>query len=121
MSLSNCRVVLVRTHYPGNLGSAARAMRNFGLSDLALVAPVADPESRAAHQLSTHGDAILTNARRCADLGEAVADCGLVVATSARTAGLFRHAGPPEEVLPHLLAALDHGPAALVFGPEPSG
>jgi tRNA/rRNA methyltransferase len=123
VSLANCRVVLVRTHFPGNLGAAARAMRNFGLTDLALVAPVADPLAPESRRLSTHGDAVLTAARRCADLGEAVADCGLVVATSAATAGLFREhsSGPPEAVLPHLLAALDRGPAALVFGPEPSG
>ena len=40
MSLSRCRVVLVRPHYPGNLGAAARVMRNFGLTDLVLVDPV---------------------------------------------------------------------------------
>lgn len=91
MSLARCRVVLVRTHFPGNIGAAARAMRNFGLSDLALVAPLADPLAPESRRLSTHGDAILTAARRCDDLGEAVADCGLVAATSDDTAGL-----PPE-------------------------
>src|SRR5438034_1221054 len=41
MSLARCRVVLVRTHYPGNLGAAARVMRNFGLTALALAQAVA--------------------------------------------------------------------------------
>src|SRR5262249_23320516 len=57
------------------------------------------------------------------DFDAAVADCPMVVGTSARTGGLFRRqsVGPPEEVLPRLLPALESGPAALVFGPEPSG
>ena len=83
MSLARCRVVLVRTHFPGNLGAAARAMRNFGLTDLALVAPLADPLAPESRRLSTHGDAILVSARRFDGLGEAVADCGLVVLYTA--------------------------------------
>jgi tRNA/rRNA methyltransferase len=54
---------------------------------------------------------------------EAVADCLLVAATSANVGGLFRRqtVGTPEEVAAHLLRVLPSGPAALVFGPEPSG
>src|SRR5581483_7741991 len=57
------------------------------------------------------------------DLEEAVGDCLLVAATSARVGGLFRKQalGYPEIVLPRLVEALAGGPAALVFGPEPSG
>src|ERR1700737_5002819 len=55
MELHNCRVVLVRPQIAGNLGAAARAMRNLGLTDLVLVAPQADPADRNARQLSTHG------------------------------------------------------------------
>ena len=122
-TIRNCRIVLVRTHYPGNLGAAARVMRNFGLSDLVLVAPVADPADREARRLSTHGEAILDRARVVGELGEAVSDCKLVFATSALAEGLFRRgsSGPPEEVLPRLVEALPEGPSALVFGPEPSG
>jgi len=43
--LNNARVVLVRTHYPGNLGAVARAMCNFGLNQLTVVEPFADPRS----------------------------------------------------------------------------
>jgi tRNA/rRNA methyltransferase len=119
----NCRVVLVRTQVAANLGAAARVMRNMGLSDLVLVAPVADPADRNARQLSTHGEEILDRCRVVADLGTAVADCALVAGTSARTGGLFRRqsVGSPDEVMPRLVEVMAAAPAALVFGPEPTG
>jgi tRNA/rRNA methyltransferase len=119
----NCRIVLVRPHVAANVGATARVMRNFGLSDLALVAPVADPADREARRLSTHGEDILDRCRVVADMGEAVADCVLVAATSARSGGLYRKqsVGPPDEVTPRLAEATATGPVALVFGPEPSG
>jgi tRNA/rRNA methyltransferase len=93
-----------------------------GLADLVLVAPVADPIDRNARQLSTHGEAILDQARIVPDLGGAVADCVLVAATSARTGKLLRGQwGRPDEIMPRLAPAARHGPVALVFGPEPSG
>ncbi len=124
MALSHCRIVLVETHYPGNLGATARVMRNFGFRDLILVAPIADPADRRARRMSLHGESILDNARIVNDFGEALADCVLVAGTSARAGGLFRkqNVGPPEAIMPHLAAVMqaDH-PVALVFGPEPSG
>jgi tRNA/rRNA methyltransferase len=119
----NCRVVLVRPQIAANLGATARVMRNMGLSDLVLVAPAADPADVRARQLSTHGEEVLERCRVVAELGEAVADCVLVAATSARVGGLFRRqsVGTPEEVMPRVADAMASGPAALVFGPEPSG
>lgn len=119
----NCRVVLVRPQIAANVGSVARAMRNMGLTDLVLVAPDADPADPRAFQLATHGDDVLRRCRTVADFGEAVADCVLVAGTSARVGGLVRRqsVGTPEEIMPHVVAALHPGPAALVFGPEPSG
>jgi tRNA/rRNA methyltransferase len=123
MSLENCRVVLVRTEVAENLGATARIMRNMGLSQLVLVSPVASPADRQARRLSTHGEAILEQARLVAGLGEAVADCVLVAATSARSGGLFRQqsAGAPHDILPRFAAACVSSPVALVFGPEPTG
>ena len=121
--LSNARVVLVRTHYPGNLGSVARAMCNFGLDQLILVEPFADPKSPEARRLSTHGEHVLESAVIVPTLDEAVADCRVVLATSANVEGIYRthNYGRPEEVLPAVVDALSGGPCALVFGPEPSG
>jgi tRNA/rRNA methyltransferase len=124
MSLSNCRVVLVRTKTAANIGAAARVLRNMGLSDLVLVAPEADPADPRAELLATsHAAALLHSARVVPTFEEAVADCLLVATTSANVGGLFRRqsVGTPEEVAAHLLRVLPSGPAALVFGPEPSG
>jgi tRNA/rRNA methyltransferase len=121
--ITRARVVLVRPQVAANLGATARVMRNMGLSELVLVAPVADPLDRNAHQLSTHGEEILDRCRIVGDLGDAVADCVLVAGTSARLGGLFRRQslGTPDEIMPHVVEAMTAGPVALVFGPEPSG
>jgi tRNA/rRNA methyltransferase len=124
MNLQHCRIVLVRTHYPGNLGATARIMRNFGLADMVLVAPQADIHDRNARQLSTHGESILDAARIVESLGEAVADCALVIGTSGPEGGMFRRQslGTPEEILRHAIPPLQSGQSvALVFGPEPTG
>src|SRR5438105_1346293 len=88
--LSGCRVVLVRTHYPGNLGAAARVMRNFGLSELVLVDPVASVNDLEARRIATHGLPVLDAARVVPELGDAVADCVYVLATSALADGEVR-------------------------------
>jgi tRNA/rRNA methyltransferase len=119
----NCRIVLVRPRIAANIGAAARVMRNMGLSDLVLVAPEADPSDPEARRLSTHGENVLEQCRSVADFGEAVADCVLVAATSARVGGLTRRqfVGPPDEIAPRLIEAMASGPVALVCGPESSG
>jgi tRNA/rRNA methyltransferase len=73
--------------------------------------------------MATQGLSVLKGARTVPTLAEAVADCAFVLATSGETGGLARKGywGTPEEKVPALLAALDRGPAAVVFGPEPSG
>jgi len=123
MSLDRCRVVLVRPHYAGNIGSVARVMRNFGLRDLVLVEPIADHLSQDAVIMAVHGVDVLESARIVPTFAEAVADCVFVIATSGEVGGVMRKGywGTPEEKVPALLAALDRGPSAIVFGPEPSG
>ena len=123
MDLTRCRVVLVRPHYPGNLGAAARVMRNFGLTDLVLVDPIASPNDLEARRMATHGLSVLDAARVAPDLGAALADCLYTLATSALTAGVVRETvvGPPAERFPALLVAAASGPVAVVFGPEPHG
>jgi tRNA/rRNA methyltransferase len=121
--LLNCRVVLVRTHYAGNIGSAARAMANFGLRDLVLVDPVADPAAHQARMLAAGGVEVLDGLRVVPTLDDTVADCGMVLATAGETLGTGRQTivGGPAEVLPRFVTALAGGPAAVVFGPEPHG
>ncbi len=119
----NCRIVLVRPRIAANIGAAARVMRNMGLSELVLVAPQANPADAEARRLAAHGQDVLERCRLVAGLGEAVADCLVVAATSARVGGLTRRqfVGAPDEIVPHLVEAMTNGPVALVFGPESSG
>lgn len=121
--MNPCRVVLVRPRIAANLGATARVMRNFGLTELVLVAPLADPDDAEARKLSTHGETILQQARVVGELGEALADCVLAAATSARLGGRFRKQplGTPNEIAQRLLEANAAGPVALVFGPEDTG
>ena len=78
------RIVLVNTTLPANIGSAARAMKTMGLADLRLVDPKIFPSAEATALASGASD-ILARARVVATLEEAVADCALVIGTSARS------------------------------------
>lgn len=118
-----CRVILIRPALPANLGSVARAMRNFGLRRLCLVQPEANPFDPEALATATHGEEVLRAAEIHGDLAEAAADCGLVVGTTARVGGLFRsqNVSTPRAFMPQFAEALSRTPAALVFGPERTG
>jgi tRNA/rRNA methyltransferase len=119
-SLDNIRIVLCRTIYGGNIGSVCRAMANMGLSDLALVAPTDINWDEARKMACSAGD-ILDGRHNAATIGEAVADCVLVLGTTARL-GLYRqHAATPRETAPLILESAASGKVALVFGPEDNG
>jgi tRNA/rRNA methyltransferase len=98
-------------------------MANFGLTDLVLVAPVANPAAHQARLMATNGIPILDAVRVVETFDEAVADCGMVLGTSAKTVGPFRETacGTPDELFPSFVDALRDGPVAVVFGPEPHG
>ncbi|HKA31698.1 MAG TPA: RNA methyltransferase [Candidatus Binatia bacterium] len=114
------RVVLVRPKGSGNIGSVARAMKNFGARDLAVVGG-GRTESFLARSMAAHAREVLKSARRFATLRDAVADCGLVVGTTCR-GGLYReHSLPPREMAPAIAAAARNAKCALVFGPEDHG
>lgn len=118
--LQAVRIVLVGTTHSGNIGATARAMHTMALSALHLVAPRAavDDQARA---MAAGGDALLDAAVTHAALGDAVADCRLVVGTSARARGIGWSAIDPREAAQRLVAAAAQGPVAVVFGPERSG
>src|SRR5262249_20130661 len=111
-AVDRCRVVLVRPELSANVGATARVMRNFGAREPVLAPPTAAAHARPARQMPPHREEILDACRVVPDLGAAVADCVLVAGTSARTGGLFRRqsVGTPDEVMPHLVAALPAGP-----------
>ncbi|WP_343859912.1 tRNA (cytosine(32)/uridine(32)-2'-O)-methyltransferase TrmJ [Aliiglaciecola litoralis] len=118
--LQNVRIVLVNTSHTGNIGSAARAMKTMGLSQLVLVDPVDKPDGKASALAAGAGD-VLANAKIVSTLEEAVADCGLVVGTSARSRTLPWPMLEPRECGEKLISEVTNYPVALVFGRENNG
>ena len=118
--LDNIRVVLVNTSHPGNIGSAARAMKTMGIHDLVLVDPVEPPDGRATAMAAGAVD-VLANLRIVATLAEAVADCGLVIGSSARSRTLDWPMLDPREAGAKSVAEATQHKVALVFGRERTG
>jgi TrmH family RNA methyltransferase len=115
------RFVLLRPRNGGNLGAAARALKNFGLSDWAWVAPSPALELAEARKLAVHADDVLDAAARRGSLAEAVADCAWVVGTSSRAVPGRRRLAPRDAAEEALKRAASGGAVAVVFGDERSG
>lgn len=113
-------VVLVETSHSGNLGSAARAMKTMGLSHLRLVAPK-QPIDEQAEALAVGAKDVLDNAETFARFEEAIADCQLVIGTSARLRHLQPSLVSPKEGGELALKRAEQGKVALVFGRERVG
>ncbi|MDC0598401.1 tRNA (cytosine(32)/uridine(32)-2'-O)-methyltransferase TrmJ [Gammaproteobacteria bacterium] len=120
MDLSNIRIVLVNTSHPGNIGAAARAMKNMGLSKLFLVAPRDFPSGVAIGRAASALD-ILDNAVVSETLEQAIADCSLVIGTSARSRRIPWPMVNPDECGQKLTREAQHSQVALVFGREDRG
>lgn len=114
------RIVLVGTQHPGNIGSAARAMKTMGLSRLMLVAPQRYPD-RDAYALAAGANDLLDTAEIHPTLASAVADCHLVVASTARHRTVPMPELTPREGAQRLLEGEAMGQVALVFGRERTG
>ena len=111
------RIVLVGTSHPGNIGSAARAMKTMGLESLYLVAPERFPATEAT-VLAAGADDVLLNARVVPDVRSAIADCGLVVGTTARGRHLSWRIVEPREAALEIAAASQASDVAILFGAE---
>jgi len=121
LGLGNLRIVLISPLYGGNVGSVCRAMMNMGVSDLAIVRPRTDFDCFEAEKMALRAKPILEQRSEFDSAAEAVADCGLVAATSARE-GFYRdHSVSPRELAPELLEVAEQQPVAILFGPEDKG
>ncbi|MEO0868321.1 MAG: TrmH family RNA methyltransferase, partial [Cyanobacteria bacterium J06642_11] len=116
--LAQLRIVLVEPAGPLNIGSAARVMKNFGLSQLVLVNPQCDPYSSEARQMAVHAYDIIGAANIVNTLPDALVGCQRAIATTARTRDLQTPLEAPNLTLPWLL---ESSPSALIFGPEDRG
>lgn len=112
--------VLVNTSHPGNIGAAARAMKNMGLSRLALVAPGDFPSADATARASGADD-LLARAKTHATLDEALADAVLVIGASARLRALSVPVLDPRESAKLISAQPQPQRVAVLFGNEQSG
>lgn len=116
----NIRIVLAAPIYGGNIGAICRAMANTGLCDLVIAAP-REVNLQEARNMACSAWDIFERRREFPSLAEAVADCGLVVGTTARL-GLYRaHALTPRAIAPRILKTAATSKVALVFGREDWG
>jgi tRNA/rRNA methyltransferase/tRNA (cytidine32/uridine32-2'-O)-methyltransferase len=114
------RIILVGTTHPGNIGACARAMKNMGLADLALVRPRYFPHDDATARASGATD-VLDSARVVDSLEEALVGCVYVAGASARSRTIGWPTMLPRECARELLLQAQTGTVAVVFGPEKSG
>ena len=118
--LDRVKIVLVNTSDCRNIGSAARAMKTMGLSQLVLVDPQEMPNGQA-QALAAGATDVLANAKVVSTLEEAIEDCGFVVGTSARSRTLPWPMLEPRGCGEKMIAEAEDYPVALVFGRESSG
>lgn len=114
------RIVMVETTHPGNIGAAARAMKTMGLRRLVLVNPESFPSADVTAR-AAGADDLLAGAIVCSTLADAVKDCVLVVATTARDRRIPWPVCGPVECVRQMAAAAENGNVAIVFGRESSG
>ena len=112
-------IVLVRPQLGQNIGKAARAMLNFGLTELRLVAPRNGWPNPDAGPSASGADVVLERARVFATVQDAVGDCSTVFASTVRRRDLAMPVVGPEEMADAIGAA--PGRSAILFGPERSG
>ena len=119
--LNNIRIVLVATTHPGNIGATARAMKTMGLRHLVLVNPKIYPSAEVTAR-AAGADDILHETRVCDLLEEAIADCSMVFATSARSRNIQWPVSNPQKAAESIILAASKGnKTAIVFGRENSG
>lgn len=112
-------IVLVRPQLGENIGKAARAMLNFGLTEMRLVAPRDGWPNPSAGPAASGADVVLEQARLFDSVADAVADCAHVYATTVRKRGVTKPVMTPEQAAPAIRTA--EGRSAILFGPERSG
>ncbi|ANU07916.1 RNA methyltransferase [Paraurantiacibacter namhicola] len=112
-------IVLVRPQLGENIGKAARAMLNFGLTEMRLVEPRDGWPNPAAGPAASGADNVLADAKVYPTTAEAVADCAHVYATTVRKRGDTKPVVTPEEAAGEISAR--EGRSAILFGPERSG
>jgi TrmH family RNA methyltransferase len=120
MDSPDIRIVLVAPSHPGNIGAAARAMKNMALEKLVLVNPRQFPHPEASARASGADD-LLASARVVSSLHEALEGCGYVAATTSRDRDQYFRVVDVHAAAPRLVSEAARSPVAVVFGAERTG
>ena len=118
--LNSVKVVLVGTTHPGNIGATARAMKNMGIVNLALVKPKDFPSNEAIYRSKAAKD-VLESAQIYENLEDAVSDCELVIGTSARGRTVPWPVLDPKDAADRVAVHSENNKVAIVFGREDRG
>jgi len=118
--LTNIRVALLQTSHPGNIGSAARALKTMGLTDLWLVNPLRYPDAEATARASGADD-LLAKAQVRQRLDEVIGECRLIVGASARVRSIPCPVLTPRECAALVRDESETGRVVVLFGCEQSG
>lgn len=114
--------ILVRPQLGQNIGTAARAMANFGLDEMRLVAPRDGWPSGEARQAASGADHVIDQAKVFETAGGAVSDLNFVLATTARSRDMVKHVYTPEQAALEMRQRMDAGEkVGILFGPERTG
>ena len=119
-ALDNFAFVLFKPQSAGNIGAAARALKNMGFDDLRLVAP-GPLNNREAVAMAVHADDVLAGATTYPDLPSALADCSVTVGTTSRRGGYRSTAQPLRAAAIELSALSNSNRIAVIFGREDRG
>ena len=120
MPLDNVAIILAGTKYPGNIGSAARAMFNMGLTRLILAAPQCEINEES-YRLAKSGRPVLVSAKICRSLKSAVRGIRFLTGTTGKSGGYRVQAHSPRAIAPKILAHAADQKAGILFGPEDTG
>ena len=119
-NLDNLSIVLVHPQHPGNIGAAARAMKNMRVRRMALVRPHPELNEQSV-QMACGADDILQQAQSYDNLGDAIAQASITVASSARRGRRRKDSLSPREMAELVAPLTLNNQVALVFGPEATG
>jgi tRNA/rRNA methyltransferase len=120
MPLENIAIILVGTKYPGNIGSAARAMFNMGLSRLILAAPQCSINEES-FRMAKGGKSVLESARTFRSLKSALRGIRFLVGTTGKSGGYRTQAFTPRSLAPRILNHAEEQKVGILFGPEDTG
>jgi len=121
LCIEDIRVVLVRPQGQMNIGSVARAMKNAGLKELALVDPVGPPIHPDARLMAVGAHDILEDALIFTHLADALAECTWVIGTTRRGGKRREGVIDPRQMAAEIAEIIQRNKVAVVFGPEDRG